>query len=42
MCNIASVGSVQRRYGQSQEGAAAYNELCEQAGSQLIVMGPAQ
>lgn len=42
LCQAASIGSVKRRYGQSSEMAAAYNELCAQAGGELIVTGPAE
>lgn len=28
LCNAASVGSIRRRFGASQESAAAYNALC--------------
>ena len=42
ICQAASIGSVKRHYGQSKEAADAYNELCDQAGSELIVAGPAE
>ena len=39
MCNAASVGSIKRRYGVSEEKAAAYNELCEQDGPADVITG---
>ena len=40
ICQAASIGAVKRRYGQSAEDAAAYNALCAQAGSELIIGSP--
>ncbi len=38
-CRATSVGSIKRRYGRSAETADAYNALCDEAGSALI-LGP--
>ena len=39
MCSAASIGSVKRRYGKTQDTADAYNTLCGLEGDSRIVVG---
>ena len=40
MCHAASIGSVKRRYGKTEETARAYRELCEGTGDPDVVGAP--
>ncbi|MDA1311194.1 MAG: hypothetical protein O2985_16515 [Proteobacteria bacterium] len=40
LCQAASVGSVKRRYGVSDQTATAYNKLCRQEGEVAVITVP--
>ena len=40
ICDAASIGSIKRRYGVSDERAKAWRDLCEQSGADKILVGP--